>query len=908
MTGDPHLVLKELVLLPSGEWFTQSPGWVVVRVSAGAGYWLHQGVGRDLGVGDMVVAESNCGGTVRASSLGPLTLQFFIAQPRLLNGLLAVTEWRQLEKGTAARPPQPLFSSANEPFAQRFTELAVQPVRLGLPMRCRLLQLWVDAVAGLVGETSRVADAGELRDRFLQMLGRMSEAELSVSSLSDLSQRLHCSGRHFSRLFREEFGTAFRVRQIEMRLLRAQQMLTESDAKIIHIAYECGYNHLGLFNAMFKKHFGMTPSQWRLRSRKTSPARPVRLAARAGVFLFALLLNYGGTAAEQTNAPAPAAAAALKFEVRAFIVHGNTLLKKETIESIFAPAKGSDVTLDQIRKAMGNLQTAYRERGFPTVAVTLPQQQLTNATVIVQVIEAPLTQVNVVNNRFYSSNNVMRALPSLQDMNYWTNFVLNSQVLQREVDLANANRDRQIYPILGPGPEPGTSELTLKVKDRLPLHGRFELNNQYTPGTPQMRMNLNAQYGNLWDHDHQLGLQYSFTPEELKATSLHKFSFLDEPLIANYSGYYRIPLGGVASVQQQIDANPLDFGYNEVTHQFRMPPATGRPELTLFASRSTTDTGIKFSQAHTVTNTPLLSIVSQDSGEDVTLNEGMGSRLSLPLPEVAGIRSTLSLGFDFKRFRLASFNTNNFYITTTITNSAGSQTIRNTVSSGQPTHNAAVDYLPFNAGLDLSIPDKRSTTFLNASANFNPLHSPSNSGQRSVLSGDADFAHAAYTTNASAGYVTLNFGLSREEKFYKDWSVLFRANGQWADGPLISNEQFAMGGLAGVRGYIDGEAYGDSGWRVQVEPRTPLVNLGMVDGTVPFWLRGSVFMDYGEVYLNVDSPGDSSSRQFWGVGLGVTATIGDHVDARLSIAWPLLDGPQRRAGDAHIYFALGAQF
>ena len=42
---------------------------------------------------------------------------------------------------------------------------------------------------------------------------------------------------------------------------------------------------------------------------------------------------------------------------------------------------------------------------------------------------------------------------------------------------------------------------------------------------------------------------------------------------------------------------------------------------------------------------------------------------------------------------------------------------------------------------------------------------------------------------------------------------MLSANGQWADGPLISNEQFAMGGLAGVRGYVDGQAYGDKGWR-----------------------------------------------------------------------------------------------
>src|ERR1041385_1049644 len=240
------------------------------------------------------------------------------------------------------------------------------------------------------------------------------------------------------------------------------------------------------------------------------------------------------------NAPAPGTNAAAnvksepKFEVEDYDVQGNTLLSQKTIDSIFAEAKGKEVTLTQIRKALAALQTAYRERGFATVAVALPQQQITNATVRVQVTEAPLVALNVVNNRYYSSNNIIRALPHLEQAFYWTNFMLNSFVLQRELDVANANRDRQIYPVLGPGPEPGTSELTLKVKDRLPLHGRIELNNDYTPGTPPLRFNFNAQYGNLWHLEHQFGATYSFSPQETKANTMHSTTPFDDPLISSY--------------------------------------------------------------------------------------------------------------------------------------------------------------------------------------------------------------------------------------------------------------------------------------------------------------------------------------------------------------------------------------
>jgi hemolysin activation/secretion protein len=176
------------------------------------------------------------------------------------------------------------------------------------------------------------------------------------------------------------------------------------------------------------------------------------------------------------------------------------------------------------------------------------------------------------------------------------------------------------------------------------------------------------------------------------------------------------------------------------------------------------------------------------------------------------------------------------------------------------------------------------------------------------LSHDEDFARAAYTTNARANYVTVQMGASREQKVYKDWTMLIHADGQWANGALFSNEQYAMGGSGGVRGYTDGEAYGDTGWRVTIEPRTPEIDIGMVDGNKPFWIRNSVFMDYGEIYLLEPSSTSKSRQQFWGVGWGMTANIGNHWDARLSIAFPLIATAQTSAGDFHIYFGVGAQF
>ena len=1066
----------------------------MVRVAEGVGYWLQPGTdARQLAVGDGLLTSNGSNGVLRASQLGPLKLQFFSVQPQYLNGLLTVAEWHQLEVAPNSLASQVALFTAGEPLGHRFTRLAEQTQREGLPMRCGLLQLWANAITSLrpalaPGST----EGGRLHERFRQLVGQMPEAELSQCSLRDLAAQLNCSERHFSRLFREEFGVPFRARQIELRLLHARQLLANSADKIINVAYDSGYRHLGLFNAMFKKRFGATPSEWRQQNqRKNCPPPPPRnglakFATRTAVLLVLFALNFIIPVRAQTDLPAINATATVEssedahFNVQAYAVKSNTLLPTNILTDIFSKHTGPNVSLDEIVKAasdlqleyrnqgyptmsiaiapqqitngtvtmnvfpmafpqilvsgrrytgsgsrkkarsnlpaaepalpqmaaattaatnavapaisfsktpasheemararvallqklaalkaqdndtrihvvatnagprfnvekylvMGNsvlppeamalaitnvdgafgtntsfegiraamieLQKAYRERGYVTVSVGLPQQKLTNATVKVKVTEGRLAAINVTGNRYYSSNNVMRSLPSLQ-----TNRLLNSQVLQRELDNANASRDRQIYPVIGPGPEPETSELTLKVKDQLPLHARLELNNQGTPGTPDLRVNFTAQYDNLWDLDHQAGIQYSFTPNYYKNSDPYNASPFDDPLVANYSAYYRMPLGGYNSVEQQITANPGSFGYNEVTHQFQMPPPTGRPELTLYASRSTSDTDVQMGPPGVIIGatpggnpTNLVALGHRAAGENVTLNEGLGFKLSLPLPALGKLVSTLTLGADDKHYRAESANADLFYELITTSNGQSSVKFGNLLYTiQQPVRQTVVDYLPLNVGLIASAPDDLGTTFFNAQANFNLPDVFSNDK-------DANFSRASYTTNARAAYITLQAGANRIQTIYKDWSVKLHADGQWADGALISNEQYAMGGTAGVRGYQDGQAYGDTGWRFSIEPQTPLVNIGMAGNEgheEPCWLRASVFLDYGRIYDLEKVPGTSSqSANYCGTGFGFTANIGSHLDGRLTIAWPLIS--HENESNYRVYLGVGAQF
>jgi hemolysin activation/secretion protein/AraC-like DNA-binding protein len=962
MAVERHLILQELTLRPSGEWSPPAPGWTVVRVAEGMGYWLQGGGARELKPGDGFVATEISHLVVRASQLGPLKLEYFCVQPQFLNGLITVMEGHKLEAAEKNLAARAIFFEAAEPIAQKFMRLVAQPRHESLMLRSALLQLWSQAVAGVLATTTVDESGHHLRERFRQLVAEMPDAELATHSLPELAEQLHCSERHFSRLFRAEFGVPLRKRQTELRLQRARQLLADANAKIINVAYESGYRHLGLFNAMFKKRFGVTPSEWRQQNvpaapAKSLPRRPgaalvawlllatVLLAphlradtavqAQARAALQAKLSALGDTPSTPPPAPAPVpfiptnsavAAAALmaavkkdsstnagpRFTVNKYLVAGNTVLPPASLGHVFTnvpEAFGTNVSFADIRSALGELQMAYRERGFVTVSVALPPQKLTNATVQIKVTEGRLSAINVKGNKYFSTDNVLRALPSLH-----TNMLLNSHVFQRELDTANASRDRQIYPVISPGFDPGTSELELKVKDTLPLHVREEINNQTTPGTPDSRLSTSAQYDNLWQLEHQIGVNYSFSPVNYKDHSNYYFWPLDYPQVANYSGYYRMPLGPVVDVESQVDSSLGKFGYSEITHQFSLPPPSGRPELNVYASRSISDTGIKNSPLTSITNTPLFSIDQQQAGENITLNQGFGGKFTLPLPPLGNMASSVSFGMDLKQYQNASYNTNLYYFTTRYTNNGVPVTNLSTLATGQTPQNSYVEYFPINVGISGSMPDPWGSTTFNAQANYNIACIGSLSqlaycaGYYSISTNSHNQTVTNSLNTAKNNYYTVTAGATREQRIYKDWTALIHADGQWASCPLFSNEQYAMGGSAGVRGYQEGEVYGDAGWRMSVEPRTPMINIGMVDGDVPFWVRASVFMDYGQTYLLQQTPSNHTSESFWGYGASLVANIGSHMDGRLTIAFPLISSALTPAESVQVYFGVGAQF
>jgi hemolysin activation/secretion protein/AraC-like DNA-binding protein len=925
--------------VPSGsDWQLVTEDWVVLQLSEGIAYVFDRKSSKEMPLGGVIVCPPKSGLSLTASVLGPAVVRGMAIRVHSLAGFMTAPERQCLETDVARQFMPFLTLPPEHVLAKRTTQLFAQDQKSTLPMRLALAQMFAELVgpqleAALIKETNDEKHQQVAKGRLRQLISQLPESELSNMSLGDMAKMLHCCERHASRLFRKEWGIGFLTYAAELRLKRACDLLRNSEMKIIDVALESGHGSLTHFNYAFKKRYQMTPTEWRERQ-ATPPRRPVRVArpqqlAAAMVLLLLMVVGfprcYGADATAATNQPVAAAAAstnvattnaavqaALKFTVDRYDVMGNTVLPSNVISRVLAPYTGDAVDTNKISKAIAALQSEYFHRGYFTVKVTVPQQSVANKVIYFQVTEGRLAAVKILHNHYYSSNNIMAALPYVKTLESGER-ILNAKVFQTELDRANSNPDRQISPEVRAGPEPGTSALILDIKDRIPLHGRLDLDNYSPPGTPELRINANASYGNLWQLDHSLGLQYGFSPSYSKPSiggDAHEMlTPLDTPEVTYYSGYYRAPLGAPAAVESQIAQDQTHFGYNETTRQFVPPPATGRPEFTAYASRSTTGPTIFGPETSVVPNNPLLTIQQQLTTQQYTSQTTAGGRLSFPLPKWEEIQSSWSLGMDYKNDKVVSLPTNNFYYTTTVTHGNNSSVpptiIHSTIAIPGVATYPTLNYTPVFLGWTGSRQDRWGQT-----ASETNLSSRLDGGLSLVagtggwLSRDKPFpVLISNTKEATMEFIAVRPQLSRTQVLPDNFTLYGSMAGQWANEPLLNLEEFELGGNASVRGYREGELYADTGWVGQLELRSPVYWRGK---TKNIGTQITAFMDYGEGYT-LNTATQRPRQDLWGSGAGVNFNLGHYVESHILVAWPLQNSAFSTAGRMRISFSLSAQ-
>jgi AraC-like DNA-binding protein len=270
---EPHLVINEVRLPKGGEWLRHFRGWCVSHIGSGISYWQEQSQTREVPAGSTVVFSAEARGVLRASQLNEVAITYFCVETEKLLGLLSVREQHFLRQTAGRKSLAVRVLSPASPISDRLKNLRLNPGASTSSMRLRLLQLFMDVFELEMNQDSiATAPWTDGRGRLRQILNQMAASDLVELSVSDLAPMVSCSPRHFNRLFRDELGASFREKQIELRLAKACELLATSNAKVVDVALESGYQSSSVFSGLFKKHIGVSPGQWRRRGLKSGAA------------------------------------------------------------------------------------------------------------------------------------------------------------------------------------------------------------------------------------------------------------------------------------------------------------------------------------------------------------------------------------------------------------------------------------------------------------------------------------------------------------------------------------------------------------------------------------------------------------------------------------------------------------
>lgn len=110
-------------------------------------------------------------------------------------------------------------------------------------------------------ERSTNLDRTELRLRQVETYTSCNYAR--NITLSDIAQHVGMTRSSFCSFFSRETGESYMTYLNRYRLKVARGLLEQSDYNVSTICWQCGFNDLGYFGRLFRKEFGVSPSEFR---------------------------------------------------------------------------------------------------------------------------------------------------------------------------------------------------------------------------------------------------------------------------------------------------------------------------------------------------------------------------------------------------------------------------------------------------------------------------------------------------------------------------------------------------------------------------------------------------------------------------------------------------------------------
>lgn len=161
--------------------------------------------------------------------------------------------------------------SARGRDAFRYLDDVAEADKVPVDHRARYIAGLVEVfLVTLLSELHRPPEVSDARSPFVREAEKLARTMLANPALSveGLAASVGCATDTLSRQFHRERGVTLTTWIAKERVALAKELLADARYNVAEVGWACGFSAASYFIRVFRAHMGMTPREWRVRSKQ----------------------------------------------------------------------------------------------------------------------------------------------------------------------------------------------------------------------------------------------------------------------------------------------------------------------------------------------------------------------------------------------------------------------------------------------------------------------------------------------------------------------------------------------------------------------------------------------------------------------------------------------------------------
>ena len=198
------------------------------------------------------------------------------------------------------------------------------------------------------------------------------------------------------------------------------------------------------------------------------------------------------------------------FTVSSITIEGNVSIDSTTLHELVKDYEGSSHTITDLQQACRRITSYYRAQGYPLARAILPQQEIDNGAVRIQVIEARYGSINLNNQSSVDTALLREFVKPLHNGDVITQGALDKSLLLLS-DVPGVKTASGIKP----GQLPGQTDLDINLEQGARLNGRVAVDDFGNKFIRRQRYGAGLNLNNLLHHGDVLGINVLSTGDRM---------------------------------------------------------------------------------------------------------------------------------------------------------------------------------------------------------------------------------------------------------------------------------------------------------------------------------------------------------------------------------------------------------